>query len=73
MQRASFVVVGALKGVGAFYVVLGVAGIIFPEGFGLVPPGRTDILLHFGTAVVLLGVAFMDKGDQRESGETRAI
>lgn len=64
---------GALKGVGAFFVVLGVAGIISPEGFGLVPLGGTDIMLHFGTAAVLLGVAFLDKGDQRETGETRAV
>lgn len=52
-----------LKGVGALYVVLGVVGIILPDGLGLVPLGGTDIFLHFGTAAVLLIVAFMDRSE----------
>lgn len=64
--------IGALKGVGVIYVVLGIAGFISPDGFGLVPLGGTDILLHFGTALVLLAVAFLDR-DERDTREARAV
>ena len=45
---------------GAVYLVLAGLGIYAPNGFGLVPLGGYDILLHVGIAVVLVGCALME-------------
>lgn len=42
---------------GAIYILLAVAGVFFPEGFGLVPLGSHNIWLH-----VVLGVALLATG-----------
>lgn len=49
----------ATRLVGAVLLVLGVLGFFVPEGFGLVPIGGSDVWLHLGSAVVLLGVGFL--------------
>lgn len=48
------------RAVGAVYVVVGLLGIVVPDGFGLLPLGGTDILLHLATAAILLGVTYMN-------------
>jgi hypothetical protein len=65
--------VGVLKVVGGAYVLFGVLGIISPDGFGILPLGGNDILLHFATGAILLIAAFMDRDDRREVRETRAV
>lgn len=50
------------RGVGIVYLLVGVLGIPFPDGFGLLPLGGTDVILHLGTAVVLLYIGFMSSG-----------
>lgn len=45
---------------GAVYLVLAGLGIYAPNGFGLVPLGGYDILLHVGIAVVLVGCALVE-------------
>ena len=47
------------RGVGALLVILGIVGIPFPEGFGLVPLGGNDIWLHLASGAVLLVAGFM--------------
>jgi Domain of unknown function (DUF4383) len=49
----------ATRGVGAVLVVLGVLGLIVPDGFGLVPLGGHDIWLHLATGAILLATGFM--------------
>jgi len=44
--------------IGATYVAVGLAGIPFPDGFGLLPLGGPDIVLHLATGAVLLAVGF---------------
>ena len=65
--------VGILKVIGGAYVLFGVLGIISPDGFGILPLGGNDILLHFATGAVLLIAAFMDRDDRRDTRETRAV
>jgi hypothetical protein len=65
--------VGVLKVIGAAYVLFGVLGIISPDGFGILPLGGADILLHFATGAVFLIAAFMDRDDRRDARETRAV
>lgn len=45
--------------VGVTYVLVGLLGIPFPNGFGLLPLGGADIFLHLGTGAVLLFIGFM--------------
>ena len=47
------------RAVGAVYVLVALVGIPFPDGFGLLPLGGTDVLLHLGTGIVLLALGFM--------------
>lgn len=47
------------RGVGALLVVLGILGIPFPDGFGLVPLGGNDIWLHLASGTVLLVAGFL--------------
>lgn len=48
------------RGVAITYAVLGLLGIVAPDTFGLMPIGGNDIWLHFGTAIVLYGVTFLE-------------
>jgi hypothetical protein len=52
------------RGVGALLVVLGVLGIPFPDGFGLVPLGGNDIWLHLASGAILLVAGFLDTGTE---------
>ena len=49
----------ANRGVGAVLVLLGILGIAFPDGFGLVPLGGNDIWLHLATGAILLAAGFL--------------
>ncbi|MDQ3950760.1 MAG: DUF4383 domain-containing protein [Gemmatimonadota bacterium] len=51
---------------GVIYLVLTAVGYLAPTGFGLVPLGGADVLLHLVLGVVLTGAGFMAK-------ETRAV
>jgi Domain of unknown function (DUF4383) len=44
--------------VGIVYALVGVAGLVAPDGFGLLPLGGLDIGLHLATAAVLLYIGF---------------
>ncbi|MGH9168524.1 MAG: DUF4383 domain-containing protein, partial [Acidimicrobiia bacterium] len=46
------------KWIGVVLIVLGVLGIFLPGGFGLVPLGGWDILLHILTGLVALYFGF---------------
>jgi len=46
---------------GILYLVLAVAGIFFPDGFGLVPLGGNDIWLHAALGVILAFFGFTAK------------
>lgn len=46
---------------GAIYLVLVVAGFLFPTGFGLVPLGGTDPWLHLALGVPLAYFGFMHR------------
>jgi hypothetical protein len=56
--------VGVLRIVGVAYLIVGVLGIISPNGFGLLPLGGADIGLHLGTGAILLLVSFLDRRDR---------
>ena len=40
-------------------VLLGILGIPFPDGFGLVPLGGNDIWLHLASGAILLVAGFL--------------
>jgi Domain of unknown function (DUF4383) len=54
----------ATRGVGALLLVLGVLGIPFPDGFGLVPLGSNDIWLHLASGAILLVAGFLGTGTE---------
>lgn len=45
--------------VGFTYLAVGLLGIPFPDAFGLLPIGGPDVVLHLGTAAVLLAIGYM--------------
>ena len=50
--------------VGVIYLVVGLLGLVAPDTFGLMPIGGADILLHLGTAAILIGVTYVNpEGD----------
>jgi hypothetical protein len=51
--------------IGGVYVVVGLLGLVSPNGFGLLPLGGADIFLHLGTGAVLMAVGFMNGGTTR--------
>jgi hypothetical protein len=46
---------------GVIYLVLTIAGFLWPDGFGYVPLGGSNIWLHCALAVVMLGIGFTAK------------
>lgn len=46
--------------VGGVYAVVGLLGLVAPDTFGLMPIGGADVLLHLGSAVILLGVTYIN-------------
>ena len=63
---------GVLRGVGTAFLVLGVLGIVSPNGFGLLPLGGADIGLHLGTGAILLLASFLDR-DRDDRREARTV
>ena len=53
--------------IGAAYLLVGGLGIVSANGFGILPLGGVDILLHLGSGAIFLAVAFMTGGDRREA------
>ena len=56
----------AARVLGVAYLLLGVLGVIAPEGFNLLPLGGVEMVVHFLTAAVLLLVGFMSPADDRD-------
>jgi hypothetical protein len=58
---------------GALYIVLAVAGLFFPDGFGLVPLGGNDIWLHafLGAALLVAGLTLASRTLATEAPATR--
>ena len=59
-----------LKAFGLAYLLLGVIGLIAPEGFGIMPLGGGEMIVHFLTAIVFLVVGFMMPGEAVDSRST---
>jgi hypothetical protein len=45
--------------IGIVYLVVGIAGLVSADGFGLLPLGGPDIFLHLATGAVLAYIGFM--------------
>jgi hypothetical protein len=45
--------------IGIVYLLVGVAGFVSADGFGLLPLGGADIFLHLATGVVLAYIGFI--------------
>lgn len=58
----------AARVVGIIYVGLAVLGLFVPDGFGLVPIGGADVLLHLVTAAVLLYIGFVVEASDSPTG-----
>ena len=56
----------AARGLGVAYLVLAILGLIAEEGFGLLPLGGVEMVVHFLTAGVLLVVGFFLAGEDRD-------
>lgn len=54
--------------IGGVYAVVGLLGLVSPDTFGLMPIGGPDILLHLGTAAILLGVTFVNPEPDADVG-----
>jgi hypothetical protein len=48
-----------LRAFGVAYLLLGIIGLLAPEGFGIMPLGGAEMIIHFLTAIVFLVVGFM--------------
>lgn len=59
-----------LKVFGLAYLLLGVIGLFAPEGFGIMPLGGGEMVVHFLTAIVFLVVGFMMPGEAVDSRST---
>lgn len=59
-----------LKVFGGAYLLLGIIGLIAPEGFGIMPLGGGEMVVHFLTALVFLVVGFMMPGEAVDSRST---
>jgi len=59
-----------LKVFGVAYLLLGVIGLLAPEGFGIMPLGGGEMIVHFLTAIVFLVVGFMMPGEAVDSRST---
>lgn len=57
--------------VAVVYLVVGVLGLIAPDTFGLMPIGGADVLLHLGTAAILLYIGFVADPDTGRAGTAR--
>jgi hypothetical protein len=59
--------------VGTLYIALGILGVFFPTGFGLVPIGGADIALHLvmGTLALWAGTVGASHELSKSAGTTR--
>jgi hypothetical protein len=57
----------AARTVGGVYLLVGLLGFVAPDTFGLMPIGGNDIWLHLASALVLLGVTYVDKAERRDT------
>lgn len=62
----------AARTVGGVYLVVGILGFVAPDTFGLMPIGGNDIWLHLVSALVLLGVTYLDKAEHRDRSTSSA-
>jgi hypothetical protein len=53
--------------VGGVLIVVGLLGIPFPDGFGLLPLGGPDIVLHLVTGAILLAVGFLAPSEEHHA------
>lgn len=56
-----------LRAFGVAYFLLGLIGLFAAEGFGIMPLGGGELLVHFLTAIVFLVVGFMMPGEAVDS------
>lgn len=59
-----------LRAFGVAYLLLGVIGLFAPNGFGIMPLGGAEMIIHFLTAIIFLGVGFMMPGEAVDSRST---
>ncbi len=48
-----------VRAFGVAYLLLGIIGLLAPNGFGIMPLGGGEMIVHFLTAIVFLVVGFM--------------
>lgn len=63
-SRAHDMALNAVRFFGVAYALLAVIGLFAPEGFGLLPLGGVELVIHILTAVVLLFVGFVNPGHE---------
>ncbi len=56
-----------LRAFGVAYLLLGIIGLFAPNGFGIMPLGGAEMIIHFLTAIIFLGVGFMMPGEAVDS------
>ena len=61
-SRTYAMALNAVRFFGVAYALLSVIGLFLPEGFGLLPLGGVELVIHFLTAGVLLVVGFVVPG-----------
>ena len=59
-----------LRAFGVAYLLLGIIGLLAPEGFGIMPLGGAEMIIHFLTAIVFLVVGFMMPVDDVDARRT---
>lgn len=64
-SRSYSMALNAVRFFGAAYALLAVVGIFYPEGFGILPLGGVELVIHVLTAAVLLVVGFVMPGEER--------
>lgn len=69
-SRSYGMALNAVRFFGAAYALLSVLGFFVPEGFGLMPLGGVELVIHILTAGVLLLVGFVVPG--REASRATA-
>lgn len=65
-SRSHSMALNAVRFFGAAYALLAVIGLFAPEGFGILPLGGVELVIHILTAAVLLFVGFVMPGDERD-------
>lgn len=66
-SRSYSMALNVVRFFGAAYALLAVVGVFAPEGFGILPLGGVELIIHILTAVVLLVVGFAMPGEERDA------